>query len=220
MKIQKANPILMEYPKAFRGGRVVISSAVLCLVFLMSCSLIGEAQPSPTATADQFTATVFSPPSLTFTIEPSPSESPTSIPTLTRTRRPTATPTTIFDACAELTGMTAGEIRDFFYRIKDYVANNKRRELAGMVFFPIGVYFGEKKVTISNADQLVANYDQIINQRVRDAVLNQKEEDFHCNYQGVGLTHGEIWFGGICDDQTCERYTIYITAINNYRGAW
>ncbi len=224
MKIQKANSILKENSRIIKGNRVAIPSAILCLMFIMSCSLIGEPQPSPTATADSSGAAIDGLPSPSPTMEPSPTVSSSATPTVTRTRKPTrtvnTTPTDVFDCCSEVAGMTPEEARTFYYRIIDCVTNNKRKELAGMVYYPISVYFGENRVTISNADQFVANYDPIINQRVGDAVLNQKEEDLHFNYQGVGFTHGEIWFGAICYDQTCEPHNIYIIAINNYRGAW
>src|SRR4030042_3050966 len=135
MKIQKTNSISTEKPKPVYGRGVVVPSAILSLVFIISCSLLGEAQPSTAATADQSTSTVFSLPSPTFTAEPSPSESPTLIPTVTWTRKPTRTPTTIFNACAEVTGMTSEEIQDFINQIKDFIANDKRAKLAGLGYY-------------------------------------------------------------------------------------
>ncbi|MBN1440036.1 MAG: hypothetical protein JW929_11560 [Anaerolineales bacterium] len=190
------------------------------LVF--SCSIFTTAQtPSaamPSEAASPPVTATLSGPSVESTGEPQ-----ASVPTASRTRKPTGTrvartPTDIFDACAEVTGLTADEIRNFLNMIKDFIANEKRSDLAGLVKYPIQAYLGETRTAISSADQFVQHYDQIINSKIRNAVLHQKDEDLRCTYEGVGLTHGEIWFSGICGDASCGEYAIYIIAINNDMG--
>jgi hypothetical protein len=218
MKIRIQNSGSAGYPGNRFRKTSVFSSLILFWWVVIACSLLGTPQPSPKTTVVPAASIPPIVSSLTMTVEPSPTESATSIPTLARTQKPTSTSTTIFDACAKVTGMTSEEIKGFLNQIKDFVADNKRTELAGLVYYPIDVYIGETRTAISNADQFIQKYDQIINPQVRDAVKNQKDEELHCGSDGVGLTHGEIWFSGICTDSSCKEYTIYIIAINNYAG--
>jgi hypothetical protein len=198
MKNQEIHPVPSKEPNFIQGRRGPIASAVLCLVFIVSCSLITGVQSSPTLKAVHAKTTAIRP-------------SETVANTLSRVG------TNVVDERASVAGITPEEIREFFYRIKDNVANDRRMELAEMVYYPITAYIGDSQEDILDADQFVANYDQIINQRVRDAVLNQMEDDLSINYQGVMIGAGEIWFGGVCTDNSCNEYAVYIFAINNYQ---
>jgi hypothetical protein len=198
MTIQETHPGPSRNLQSIQGRRRSIAPVILGLVFIVSCSLITGVRSSPALKAVSVKTTA---------IHPSD--------TVANTLAPVGT--NVVDERASVAGMMPEEIREFFHRIKDNVANDKRTELAAMVDYPITVYIGAAQEEIADADQFAANYDQIITPKVRDAVLNQREEDLSINYRGVMIGAGEIWFAAVCSDNVCNEYAVYIIAINNYQ---
>ena len=87
-------------------------------------------------------------------------------------------------------------IQDYFEKIVDAVKHQKKKLLASMVSYPIKVLGTDNKtiLTILTPQNFVANYDVIINKRVRFTVLCETFENLSSNSSGVMIGDGAIWF--------------------------
>lgn len=103
----------------------------------------------------------------------------------------------------------------FFTKLKKAVAEGGKETVASMIDYPFQARIKGKAVKIRDQKQFVADYDQIITSKVKDAVAKQTYATLIANWQGVMIGDGEIWFSGICNDATCNKSTIRITAIND-----
>jgi hypothetical protein len=86
------------------------------------------------------------------------------------------------------------EDRVFLEQLRDAVANDKRSWIADHVRYPIDVTIGGKLLNVEREDQFLAHYDEIMNQRVRDAILRQTSGELFKNWQGTMIGDGEVWF--------------------------
>ncbi|MFC4877025.1 hypothetical protein [Microbulbifer halophilus] len=84
-----------------------------------------------------------------------------------------------------------------------------------MVDYPFKARIDDRAVTIRDAAHFVEDYDKVFTSKVRKAVSSQTYPNLFANWQGVMIGDGEIWFGGICSDETCKQQTVRITAVND-----
>lgn len=98
----------------------------------------------------------------------------------------------------------------FFEALKKAVAADDRKSVAAMISYPFRARINGKAVKLSDAAHFVADYDEIITQKVKDAVAKQTYATLFANWQGVSIGDGEVWFSGVGNGQT-----VRITAIND-----
>jgi hypothetical protein len=67
--------------------------------------------------------------------------------------------------------------------------------LSEMIDYPIPVNINNDRVMINNAQEFIDNYDTLINDNVKQAILSLDYESIFSNYQGVMLGDGQIWLG-------------------------
>lgn len=103
----------------------------------------------------------------------------------------------------------------FFEKLKKAVAENDKKAVAAMVEYPFKARIDDRAVTIRDAAHFVEDYDKVFTPKVRKAVSSQTYPNLFANWQGVMIGDGEIWFGGICSDETCKQETVRITAVND-----
>ncbi|MGK9171117.1 hypothetical protein KXR53_32795 [Inquilinus limosus] len=103
----------------------------------------------------------------------------------------------------------------FFAKLKTAVADGDKETVASMIDYPFQARISGKAVKIRDQGHFVADYDQIITSKVKNAVAKQTYETLVANWQGVMIGDGEVWFSGICNDAACNKSTIRITAIND-----
>jgi hypothetical protein len=156
--------------------------------------------------------TVIATPVITSTASLTPGPSPTA----------TNTPTNqeLLDALDKRTQflfhIPAGEVIDFLLEIQDSVRTDNKEKLASLVHYPITIYAIDRSnnMEIQNATEFVDKYDKIITPEWKDVVLAQEPARLFTNWQGVMVHRGELWFGPVCLDQTCQNHKFYIFTIS------
>lgn len=98
----------------------------------------------------------------------------------------------------------------FFDNLKKAVAAGDKAAVAAMIEYPFQVRIGGKSLKIRDAAHFIADYDQVITAKVKNALQGQTYETLFANWQGVMVGQGEIWFSGVGNADV-----IKVTAIND-----
>lgn len=104
---------------------------------------------------------------------------------------------------------------EFFAKLKKAVADGDKETVASMIDYPFQARLKGKAVKIRDQKHFVADYDQVVTAKVKDAVAKQTYPTLFANWQGVMIGDGEVWFNGICSDDSCKQQTVRIIAIND-----
>jgi hypothetical protein len=95
----------------------------------------------------------------------------------------------------EAIGITnAKEFEKSFNTIKFLVKNNEKSKVASYVSYPLRVNKKDKTMKIHSKEDFIKNYNTIITENVKKALLDQDVAKTFVNYQGVMVGSGEIWF--------------------------
>jgi hypothetical protein len=115
----------------------------------------------------------------------------------------------------KVTGMDEGEVKSFFEAIQNAVKQNDATALSLMISYPLTLRDIEgHSVKVRNSKNFIANYPNFASSNWRGAVMRQKYEQLFSNWQGLMIGRGEIWFNGICRNQSCSQRELKITGIN------
>ena len=106
------------------------------------------------------------------------------------------------------------DARNFLLILRTRVAAGDDYGIAESVKYPITVNVGGP-VEIFTAEEFVAQYDRIFNDKVIHALTNMGEEDLIRLPPGIRIGQGEIWFDLFCVDAACSDTQFLITQINN-----
>jgi hypothetical protein len=117
----------------------------------------------------------------------------------------------------EIAAIDPAQARQFFINLKDGIRSNNRRSVCAVIDYPLRL---EPGVTIPNSSQCVQRYGEIFTKYVTDAVGAQEFRELFVNSGGLMIGRGQIWFGGVCEDETCRKSRIRITGINNRDLEW
>jgi hypothetical protein len=112
----------------------------------------------------------------------------------------------------EIAAIDPAQARQFLVNLKSGIRRDNRRSVCNVIEYPLRLQPG---VTIRNASQCVQRYTEIFNKYVTDAVTTQQFGELFVNSGGIMIGRGQVWFGGICDDETCRHSLIRITDVNN-----
>lgn len=104
---------------------------------------------------------------------------------------------------------------EFFAKLKKAVADGDKETVASMIDYPFQARLKGKAVKIRDQKHFVADYDQVVTAKVKDAVAKQTYPTLFANWQGVMIGDGEVWFNGICSDDSCKQQTVRIIAVND-----
>ena len=104
---------------------------------------------------------------------------------------------------------------EFFAKLKKAVADGDKETVASMIDYPFQARLKGKAVKIRDQKHFVADYDQVVTAKVKDAVAKQTYPTLFANWQGVMIGDGEVWFNGICSDNSCKQQTVRIIAVND-----
>lgn len=104
------------------------------------------------------------------------------------------------------------DVENYVSKIKNYILNDNKEQLAEEIEYPINVVINSKKVQIKNKDDLINNYDKIFTVDYKKAISNAPTRYLFTNYQGVMLGNGEVWINDIIE--TDDNYKLMIIAIN------
>lgn len=103
----------------------------------------------------------------------------------------------------------------FFDRLKKAVDSGDKAAVASMVDYPFQARINGKAVKIRDQKHFVADYDQIVTSKVKNALARQTYATLFANWQGVMIGDGEVWFNGVCGDDSCKQQTVRIIAVND-----
>ncbi len=87
------------------------------------------------------------------------------------------------------------EFTAYFAKLQKAVKDNKPKEVAELISYPMNVNKDNKKYIIYNRDEFIKKYDRIFTSVVRDQLLTQKVDTLFVNYQGVMVGDGDLWMG-------------------------
>jgi hypothetical protein len=111
-----------------------------------------------------------------------------------------------------LVGITdVEEFESFYATLQTKVIEDARSSVADYVNYPFSYYQVGVKNTVADSEEFVADYDKIMTQKVKDAIVNQKIGSSFVNQGGVRIGEGEVWINASSDNS--HGYTI--TSINN-----
>jgi len=91
-------------------------------------------------------------------------------------------------------------VESFLVKFKSAVINNKRAEVAAMILYPAKATINGKDIKISRREEFLKLYDDIFTKELIHKIASFKNRDMWCNYQGVALGDGDVWFGTSCTD--------------------
>lgn len=95
--------------------------------------------------------------------------------------------------------------------IQSLVEKGDKQQVAQYVLYPINVYVAGQKTNINNETEFIKYYDEIFNEKVKQALITQDVTKTFVNYQGVMVGNGEIWMTATGEGE--QKYYIY--GINN-----
>jgi len=100
----------------------------------------------------------------------------------------------------------AAEFEKVFNTVKSLVAKGEKEKVAEYVNYPLT----SANITVNSKEEFIKNYDSIITEEVKNALINQKVEETFVNYKGVMVGNGQIWFSAIYDNNSkIMKYLIY-----------
>lgn len=103
----------------------------------------------------------------------------------------------------------AAKVEQFATKLQQWVAQDDKTAIAGVIRFPIKVRLTKGARTLKGKKEFLLHYPEIFNSKVKDAVLRQDRSNLFVNWQGAMFGDGEVWIRPT-DDQA-----IQIIAINN-----
>lgn len=112
----------------------------------------------------------------------------------------------------EATGLKDAEVHAFFVELKTAVNDHDVKKIASMVRYPLVV---KGKASVQRPVDFISRYREIFTQNVISAIKRQSYKNLWGNWRGVMIGEGEVWFSGICRDQSCSSYEIKVIAVNN-----
>jgi hypothetical protein len=102
----------------------------------------------------------------------------------------------------------------FLARLKDAVAAGDRRSVAAMIAYPLETQVRGKPLTLAAPEDVVQSYNELFTPPVVAAIGRQSYATLFATAEGVMVGDGEVWFSGICEDETCADVTVRIIALN------
>lgn len=104
---------------------------------------------------------------------------------------------------------------DVFDRLQKAMAAGDKAAVAALVSYPLDAKVDGNPIKIANAQDFVANWDQIVTPQIAKAVADQQFASVMVNQNGLMIGSGEVWISGVCDDTACKNSRVLITAIQN-----
>lgn len=94
----------------------------------------------------------------------------------------------------EVAGITDPEAFETFYgKLQKWMSKGNKEAIARHVQYPLRVNKDGQSHFVANDKQFVAEYEQIMTERVRHALQQQDVKQAFVNYQGVMVGNGELW---------------------------
>jgi hypothetical protein len=112
-------------------------------------------------------------------------------------------------------GLKEEDVKPFFAVIQKAVKQNDVTTLSKTIKYPIKLIDPKgNKIDVPGSKEFLANYPKFATPNWKNAVMRQKYEQLFANWQGVMIGRGEIWFTGVCGNESCSKYELKITGMN------
>lgn len=105
--------------------------------------------------------------------------------------------------------------KNFYYKFKDAVLKNKRKQVSELVGYPITIYGDERKYSIKNKTEFLNLYDSVFSQNMLTVIKQQQFNDLFVKWSGVMIGNGEVWFSGTCQDDACKEVNVEVSSLHN-----
>ncbi len=83
----------------------------------------------------------------------------------------------------------------YFAKLQKAVEDNKPKEVADLVSYPMNLNKDNKTFVIHNKNEFIKKYDQIFTSRVREQLSAQKADKVFVNWKGIMVGEGDLWIG-------------------------
>lgn len=97
----------------------------------------------------------------------------------------------------------AADYKELFYAFKMALEEGKSDIVVSLVNYPITVRIDGSEDTYSSVDELLAAYDDVFTDSIKEAVAAQEYGDLFVNSEGIMIGNGQVWISGICEDTAC-----------------
>jgi hypothetical protein len=97
----------------------------------------------------------------------------------------------------------AADYKELFYAFQVGLEEGKSDIVVSLVNYPITVRIDGNEETYTSEEELLAAYDDVFTDAIRQAVAKQDYGDLFVNSEGIMIGSGEVWITGICDDSAC-----------------
>ena len=95
------------------------------------------------------------------------------------------------------------------------VAAGDAAKVAALAHYPLSVEIGGKQTLLSNEQEFVARYPQIMTPDISKAIVDTRYADLFVNYKGVMFGKGEAWLGGFCTDEACNDVKVKLVTLQH-----
>ncbi|MDP1731633.1 MAG: hypothetical protein Q8L54_10770 [Devosia sp.] len=102
-----------------------------------------------------------------------------------------------------------------FEAIQAAVADDDAATVAAWVSYPINVTIDGEAHSIEGSETFVEQYDGIVTEEIKSAVVEQKYEALFVNFKGIMFGDGQMWLSGVCRDDACAKWDVKIIAIQS-----
>lgn len=92
----------------------------------------------------------------------------------------------------------AADFERVFKTIQALVDKGEKEKVAEYIRYPLT----SANITVTSKEEFIKNYDSMITEGVKKALVNQKVEETFVNYKGVMVGNGEVWFTVIFEGGT------------------
>jgi hypothetical protein len=107
------------------------------------------------------------------------------------------------------------QFRAAFDAVTRAIEDDDPEEVARWVAYPMTLSYNDEELTIEDANDFVANYEDLVTEDVYDAVRNQNYADLFVNSDGVMFGDGQLWMTFVCRDEACAKSDVRIISIHS-----
>ena len=117
-----------------------------------------------------------------------------------------------------LLSTTSEEVDAFLDEMRDAVQMSDFAGFANLVEVPLNVGLCDGERTVKGSEELRSIYGELIDENLRQAILEQSVRDLAVSWQGMMIASGRLWFTVLCDRESepeeCVNRRIRIIRIN------
>ncbi|TAA46566.1 hypothetical protein [Pseudoxanthomonas winnipegensis] len=103
--------------------------------------------------------------------------------------------------------------RSVLERLQAAVKADDRPAVAALMRYPFEVRLADRKRRIDNAQDFVAQYEQILTPAIAQVITAQRYGALQVNQNGVMLGSGQVWINGVCNDAACKDVDVKVVAL-------